>query len=78
MVAVCYHGATGFEPEIAAGVAAAISAELDPAVPYNGIKLPNLPVVTADKRLTRTRIEQALNRVLASLSWICLAMARNL
>lgn len=65
VVAVCYHGATGFEPEIAAGVAAAISAELDPAVPYNGIKLPNLPVVTADKRLTRTRIEQALNKGVA-------------
>ena len=68
VVAVCYHGATGFEPEIAAGVAAAISAELDPAVPYNGIKLPNLPVVTADKRLTRTRIEQALNKGVAVVS----------
>ena len=65
VVTVCYHGATGFEPEIAAGVAAAISAELDPAVPFNGIKLPNLPVVTADKRLTRTRIEQALNKGVA-------------
>ena len=65
ILAVCYHGATGFEPEIAAGVAAAISAELDPAVPFNGIKLPNLPVVTADKRLTRTRIEQALNKGVA-------------
>ncbi|MFW2176661.1 MULTISPECIES: phage tail sheath C-terminal domain-containing protein [unclassified Moraxella] len=65
VVAVCYHGATGFEPELSAGIAGAISAELDPAVPFNGIKLPNLPVVTADKRLTRTRIEQALNKGVA-------------
>lgn len=68
VVAVCYHGAVGFEPEIAAGVAAAISAEIDPAVPFNGVKLPNLPVVTADKRLTRTRIEQALNKGVAVIS----------
>lgn len=61
MVALCYHGAVGFEPQLSAGVAATISAEADPAVPFNGCKLPNLPVVTADKRLTRTRIEQALN-----------------
>lgn len=65
VMAVCYHGATGFEPELAAGIAAAISAEPDPAVPYNGIKLPNLPVVAVDKRLTRTRIEQALNKGVA-------------
>ncbi|WP_131669835.1 phage tail protein [Psychrobacter pygoscelis] len=65
IVAVCYHGAVGFEPELAAGVAATIASEADPALPFNGCKLPNLPVVDGSSRLTKTRIEQALHAGIA-------------
>lgn len=61
IVAVCYHGAIGAEPELAASIAATIAAETDPALPFNGCKLPALPVVDGSLRLTKTRIEQALN-----------------
>lgn len=61
IIAVCYHGAIGFEPELSASIAATIAAEADPALPFNGCKLPALPVVDGSLRLTKTRIEQALN-----------------
>lgn len=61
IVAVCYHGAIDKLPELAASIAATIVAESDPALPFNGCKLPALPVVDGSLRLTKTRIEQALN-----------------
>lgn len=61
IIAVCYHGAIGFEPELSASIAATIASESDPALPFNGCKLPSLPVVDGSLRLTKTRIEQALN-----------------
>lgn len=61
IIAICYHGAIGFEPELSASIAATIAAESDPALPFNGCKLPALPVVDGSLRLTKTRIEQALN-----------------
>ena len=61
IVAVCYHGAIGYEPELSASIAATIASEADPALPFNGCKLPALPVVEGSLRLTKTRIEQALN-----------------
>ena len=61
IIAVCYHGAIGFEPELSASIAATIAAEADPALPFNGCKLSALPVVDGSLRLTKTRIEQALN-----------------
>ncbi len=65
IIAVCYHGATGYEPELSAGVAGVISAEADPAMPFNDLTLPNLPVVSGDKLLTNTQIEQALHKGVA-------------
>lgn len=61
IVAVCYHGAIDKLPELSASIAATIAAETDPALPFNGCKLPALPVVEGSLRLTKTRIEQALN-----------------
>lgn len=61
IIAVCYPGAVGYEPELAASIAATIASESDPALPFNGCKLPALPVVDGSLRLTKTRIEQALN-----------------
>lgn len=61
MVAVCYPGAAGQEPELAASVAAALADSADPAVPFNGVELPGLLPVSPDNALTRTRIEQALH-----------------
>ena len=61
MIAVCYHGAIGFEPELSASIAATIASESDPALPFNGCQLSALPVVDGSLRLTKTRIEQALN-----------------
>lgn len=61
IIAVCYHGAIGYEPELAASIAATIASEPDPALPFNGCKLPALPVVDGSMSLTKTRIEQALN-----------------
>jgi len=68
IIAVCYHGAIGYEPELAASIAATIASESDPALPFNGCKLPSLPVVDGSLRLTKTRIEQALNDGVAMVS----------
>lgn len=68
IIAICYHGAIGYEPELAASIAATIAAEVDPALPFNGCKLPALPVVDGSLRLTKTRIEQALNDGVAMVS----------
>lgn len=68
IVAVCYHGAIGSEPELAASIAATIASESDPALPFNGCKLPTLPVVDGSMRLTKTRIEQALHEGVAMVS----------
>lgn len=68
IIAVCYHGAIGYEPELAASIAAIIASESDPALPFNGCKLPALPVVDGSLRLTKTRIEQALNDGVAMVS----------
>lgn len=68
IIAVCYHGAYGYEPELAAGIAATISAEADPAMPFNELTLPNLPVVGGEHRLTNTRVEQALQAGVAVVS----------
>lgn len=68
IIAVCYHGAIGFEPELAASIAAIIASESDPALPFNGCKLPALPVVEGSLRLTKTRIEQALHEGVAMVS----------
>ncbi len=65
IIAVCYHGATGYEPELSAGIAGHISAEVDPAMPFNDLTLPNLPMVSGDKLLTNTHIEQALHKGVA-------------
>lgn len=60
IVAVCYHGATGQEPEIAACMAAALADSADPALPFNGVNLTGLTPVEKQYELTNTRIEQAL------------------
>lgn len=60
IVAVCYAGAVGQEPELAASVAAALADSADPALPFNGVNLPGLTPVEPQHQLSRTRIEQAL------------------
>lgn len=60
IVAACYHGATGQEPEIAACMAAALADSADPALPFNGVNLTGLTPVEKQYELTNTRIEQAL------------------
>lgn len=60
IMAVCYAGASGQEPELAASVAAALADSADPALPFNGVNLPGLTPVEPQHQLSRTRIEQAL------------------
>lgn len=61
-VAVCYHGAIGQEPELAACCAAVLADSADPALPFNGVNLTGLVPVAPEFALTKTRIEAALHR----------------
>ena len=61
VICVCYHGAYGQEPEIAAAMAAALADSNDPAVPFNGVNLGGVTAVADQYKLTFERIEQALN-----------------
>ncbi|ENX20192.1 hypothetical protein F892_03115 [Acinetobacter vivianii] len=61
VLCVCYHGAYGYEPELAAAMAAALADSNDPAVPFNGVNLGGIPAVEDQYRLTFERIEAALN-----------------
>lgn len=61
MVAVCYHGALGQEPELGAGLAGVLSSQSDPAVPFNGLKLPGVVAPDPKYTLTRERVNRALN-----------------
>lgn len=45
VIAVCYHGATGQEAEIAGAMAAALADSNDPAVPFNGVNLGGVSAV---------------------------------
>ena len=61
VVCVCYHGANGQEPELAAAMAAALSDSNDPAVPFDGVNLGGITAVEDQYKLTFERIEAALN-----------------
>ena len=60
IIAACYPGATGLEPEISVSVAAVISAEADPALPFNGLNLPALPRLPSQFDLLKGEIEALL------------------
>jgi len=62
VVCVCYHGATGQEPELAAAMAAALADSADPAVPFNGVNLGGITPVEDQYKLTFERIEAALKK----------------
>ena len=61
VVCVCYHGANGQEPELAAAMAAALADSNDPALPFNGVNLGGINAVEDQYKLTFERIEAALN-----------------
>lgn len=61
IVAVCYHGAAGQEPELAAAMAAALADSNDPALPFNGVNLGGVTAVDDQYKLTFERMERALN-----------------
>lgn len=65
VVAACYHGAMGQEPEIAAAMAAALADSADPALPFNGVNLGGVTAVDPQYQLTFERIERALNKGVA-------------
>lgn len=60
VIAVCYHGATGQEAEIAGAMAAALADSNDPAVPFNGVNLGGVSAVEDRFKLTFERQERAL------------------
>lgn len=62
VVAVCYHGATGQEPELAAAMAAALADSNDPALPFDGVNLGGLTSVDDKFKLTFRRVEAAMNK----------------
>lgn len=62
VVAVCYHGASGQEPELAGAMAAALADSQDPAVPFNGVNLGGVTTVPDQYKLTFERVERALNK----------------
>ncbi|EXB25888.1 phage tail sheath family protein [Acinetobacter baumannii 1437282] len=62
VVCVCYHGAHGFEPELAGAMAAALADSNDPALPFDGVNLGGIPAVGDEYKLTFERIEAALNK----------------
>lgn len=61
VVCVCYHGAMGQEPELAAAMAAALADSADPALPFNSVNLGGVTVVEDQFKLTFERVEAALN-----------------
>lgn len=61
VVCVCYHGAIGQEPELAAAMAAALADSADPALPFNGVNLMGITPVEDQFKLTFERVEAALN-----------------
>ena len=60
VVCVCYHGASGQEPELAAAMAAALADSSDPALPFNGVNLSGITAVEDQYKLTFERVEAAL------------------
>ncbi|MDS7933961.1 phage tail sheath C-terminal domain-containing protein [Acinetobacter sp. V91_7] len=62
VVAVCYHGATGQEPELAGAMAAALADSPDPALPFNGVNLGGITAVADEFKLTFERMEAAMNK----------------
>lgn len=62
VVVVCYHGATGQEPELAGAMAAALADSQDPALPFNGVNLNGVTAVSDEYKLTFERMERALNK----------------
>ena len=62
VIAVCYHGATGQEPEIAGAMAAALADSNDPAVPFNGVNLGGVTAVSDEYKLTFERVEAAMRK----------------
>ncbi|MFW1789948.1 phage tail protein [Acinetobacter pittii] len=62
VVVVCYHGATGQEPELAAAMAAALADSNDPALPFNGVNLEGVTPVSDEYKLKFERINAALNK----------------
>lgn len=62
VVVVCYNGATGQEPEIAAAMAAALADSNDPALPFNGVNLGGVTAVSDEFKLTFERMERAMNK----------------
>lgn len=60
VVAACYHGAETQLPEIASAIAAALADSNDPALPFNGVKLPGIQAVSDEYKLTFERQEAAL------------------
>ncbi len=61
VICVCYHGATGQEPEIAGAMAAALADSSDPALPFNGVNLGGVTAVDDSYKLTFERMERAMN-----------------
>lgn len=62
IVAACYHGANGQEPEIAACIAAALADSNDPALPFNGVNLSGLTPVEDQFKLKFERMEAAMRK----------------
>ncbi|MCG9496218.1 phage tail protein [Acinetobacter pittii] len=62
VVVVCYNGATGQEPELAAAMAAALADSNDPALPFNGVNLGGIKPVADEFKLTFERMEAAMNK----------------
>lgn len=62
VVTVCYHGATGQEPELAAAMAAALADSNDPALPFNGVNLGGIKAVSDEFKLKFERMERAMNK----------------
>lgn len=62
VIAVCYHGAIGQEPEIAGAMAAALADSNDPAVPFNGVNLGGVTAVSDEYKLTFERVEAAMRK----------------
>lgn len=60
VLCVCYHGAIGEEPELAAAMAAALADSADPALPFNGVNLLGITPVEDQYKLTFERIEAAM------------------
>lgn len=62
VVAVCYHGATGQEAEIAGAMAGILADSNDPTLPFNGVNLEGVTAVSDEYKLTFERVERALNK----------------